>query len=48
MTGASVAGFLIGSAAVIVNGIDIMAKNYYAILGVLPDATPEDKRMLDH
>lgn len=28
----------------IVNGIDIMAKNYYAILGVLPDATPEDIR----
>jgi|GEM_PF-218738 len=33
-----------GSAAVAIDGIKIMAKNYYAILGVLPDATPEDIR----
>jgi DnaJ-class molecular chaperone len=28
----------------IAGGIKIMAKNYYSILGVLPDATPEDIR----
>jgi len=44
MTSASAVGFSLGSTAVILNGIIIMAKNYYAILGVLPDATPEDIR----
>ena len=32
------------SAASFICGIQRMAKNYYAILGVLPNATPEDIR----
>jgi DnaJ-class molecular chaperone len=42
MAGASAARFPLGSAAAVVKGIRIMAKNYYAILGVLPTATSED------